>query len=353
MKHKILVILVLAFFLLTFVFASSPAIVIEPQNLSMMTNDLGINTSYVPYLGAIDNVDLGIYNLTANKLFLEDAVRFGNEIFHAYSNNLVINNDYNSVDGQIFEVAGRIGANFSDDNSIANPSATSLIISTGVNDASSYYFIDGLTIETITKDSGSTIGSIAALYIQDQTNATNNWAIATNLGNVYHGDSVLINPSATYFDPTRNPNYALEVIGNITASGDINTSGKVLGGWNSSFGNGIRYFTFEELDLSGLGVGSYPMLVPYTDGVLGNYGVMANSMLIWDKDDIGSISQVFISNVIGSEPAGVLEYTTSTQKFEFTNFLGGTFSGVHVDGNFSAVNANTFSVVEFNSTCWK
>jgi len=121
--------------------------------------------------------------------------------------------------------------------------------------------------------------------------------------------------------------------GNVNLTGyNLTTGGIVATGWESQFGTATQYWKIEDLDLGVSGV--YPMLAPYSDGGVGNYGAIANSFFLYDKADIGNMNIVFTSNDIsGAESHGVIKYTTETEKFSFDGFIGSTFSGVTIGGN--------------------
>jgi len=55
---------------------------------------------------------------------------------------------------------------------------------------------------------------------------------------------------------------------------------KILAGWDDEFGDDNVYFKIEKFDLSGIGYGVYPMLSPYSNGVLGNFGVWSGALAI-------------------------------------------------------------------------
>ena len=70
---------------------------------------------------------------------------------------------------------------------------------------------------------------------------------------------------------------------------ELNISGRINGGVNSSFGNDTVYWKVDQLPIAALG-GSVPILTGKTDiGIVPNIGGMANGLFLLDTDDDNTI----------------------------------------------------------------
>lgn len=245
-------IIILSILLLPFVFASFgydstklPEI-IAPATIGVTNVNYTafVNDTYVPYVGAIKNVDLNSYTFKSGKLIVGNGSLIGNSLVNIYGNPLSVENSYTSPMFATFEYNTIIHSNFTNPLGTSNPSATSLLVSSDVGDASSYYFVDGIYIEKIQKKVGASINSVTGLWISDQDAGIYNHSLVTNKGSVYHGDKVKINPSALYFDETDTPTEALDVVGNGKFSGNV-TADNYFGTTNGNWNNSINYIPYQ------------------------------------------------------------------------------------------------------------
>ena len=96
--------------------------------------------------------------------------------------------------------------------------------------------------------------------------------------------------------------------------------------WDSILGSANQYWKVEELDLSGLGVGSYPMLAGYSDGLLGNYGIIKDGLILWGANVDPSITMY--------ETSG---YTSAVMQWDGTSInFNQDLGSIDVSGNIIA-----------------
>jgi hypothetical protein len=183
-------------------------------------NQFGFNGSFVQSHDSITtpqwvNAGIGVNTslLIASTIKTSGGSLAGNQLVDVYGNLTVLNSFLNDA-GQIFETPMRIGANFQT-SPTSSKSAVALFVDPQTDaDSGNYFFVDGILIDTIVKNGIGNITSIAGIYMEGQSAANYNYAIATNRGYVYHGDKVRINPTASYFNPATIPTEALTVVGN-------------------------------------------------------------------------------------------------------------------------------------------
>ncbi|MFA5104605.1 MAG: tail fiber domain-containing protein, partial [Candidatus Margulisiibacteriota bacterium] len=93
-------------------------------------------------------------------------------------------------------------------------------------------------------------------------------------------------------------------------SNNLVTTGIVSAGVNSTVGTSNSYWTFGEIDLTGLGIGYIPTLRP-TSSVLPNYGIInAGGLLLIAPT--GRTSSIFVLGISDDALQSALEFTPST-----------------------------------------
>lgn len=180
---------------------------------------------------------------------------------------------------------------------------------------------------------------------------------ATTTGSHYIGGDLTVAGSTELVDVVIS-NY--QITGNATTSGylsvgtddgnfdydagDLNLSGTLYcandfsANYNSRIGDSSSYLQFEKLDLSGFGLGDYPMLVAYSGGFFGNVGAIADSLIVYDKAGDGNMSIAFSDQALN---IGFIYYD-SGQSYPFNFDDAVDFdsdvlmnSGLQIDGELS------------------
>lgn len=120
------------------------------------------------------------------------------------------------------------------------------------------------------------------------------------------------------------------------------TFDKLHAGVDSTIGNALRYWKFEEYDLEVLG--KYMFLSGYSDGYFGNLAGISDNLIIFDKTENGYCSLIFVEKTFTT---GILTYTFDTELFNFNDSVDitGTLSTSDVVGiGSSAVNSSALYV---------
>lgn len=243
---------------------------------------------------------------TASYLNIKDGTQTGNSLVNIIANNLPIDNSYTTPLLAIFEYNTRISSTFTNPNSTANPSATSLLVTARASSTDAY-FMDGIYIENITKAIGSTIQSVVGLWVEDQTAGAQNYSIVTNSGDVYHGDRVKIDPDASYFDETDPPAYGLELLGDLYVQ---DTS------------------TLATTSISKLGVGIVNSLANVPVSILGGSNVIGVQVMASGTTNNYAGYGFRVSTATGSDQAQIRFKRTNSPssgdgELEFWNSQGG------------------------------
>jgi len=108
------------------------------------------------------------------------------------------------------------------------------------------------------------------------------------------------------------------------ATGDVDLGNyKILAGWDDEFGDDNVYFKIEKFDLSGIGYGVFPMLSPYSNGLLGNIGVWQGALAI-----LGNPPLLYFVNSSNISSA-LINYDSNNNRLNFDKTI-------NVNGDISA-----------------
>lgn len=293
------------------------------------SNNVGVGR----YAGGYNN--LGAYNTfigTESAIYTHDG---------SFNTALGYQASQNNADGGFNVALGASVLNTGGGSSNVGIGYKSLYTTTGnrnvaIGDSSGRYetgsntlYINNLDRENLTAERERSLiyGNFATLP-QDQ-NITFNVGRMNVTGNI---TAVWFNGNwngSTSFVPYTGANKNVDLgVYNITANTFQSTN------WDSRLGNGARYWQVEKLDLGATGV--YPMLSGYSDGALGNIGVIKDNLIVYDAGGSGISNMYFSDNDLSD--IGLMQYFSGVKLFQFTNYTGNQIS-VLVNGPFYSKNA--------------
>jgi len=134
-----------------------------------------------------------------------------------------------------------------------------------------------------------------------------------NAYKAYDADNLGGHP-AGYFLPSTEADYVSK--SGDTMTGPLTAEAAISGSLESRFGDAARYWKFELIDLTDLGVGYYPMLSAYSDGAAGNIGAIKNNFIIAGFS--GAKPTVTLFDDVGNTSVS-FDYDASNGWFDFNN----------------------------------